>query len=79
MNGLFLLRRYFVTSMRAQLQYPASSLMLAFSALLTNANELAGIWALFNRFGEVQGWRFGGSPVTAARDLACPTELGCVS
>lgn len=59
MNGLFLLRRYFVTSMRAQLQYPASSLMLAFSALLTNAIELAGIWALFNRFGEIQGWRFG--------------------
>ncbi|MFL9990467.1 ABC-2 family transporter protein [Paraburkholderia sediminicola] len=59
MNALYLLRRYFITSIRAQLQYPASSLMLGFGAFLTNVIELAGIWALFNRFGDVQGWRFG--------------------
>ncbi|WP_025101148.1 ABC-2 family transporter protein [Burkholderia sp. A1] len=59
MNSLYLLRRYLVTSIRAQLQYPASSLMLGFGAFLTNGIELAGIWALFNRFGDVQGWRFG--------------------
>ncbi|WP_322101816.1 ABC transporter permease [Paraburkholderia sp. J41] len=59
MNALYLLRRYFVTSIRAQLQYPASSLMLGLGAFLTNAIELAGIWALFNRFGDVKGWRFG--------------------
>lgn len=59
MNALYLLQRYFVTSIRTQLQYPASSLMLGFGAFLTNAIELAGIWALFNRFGAVQGWQFG--------------------
>ena len=59
MNACYLLRRYFMTSIRAQLQYPASSLMLACSAFLTSVIELAAIWALFNRFGEVQGWRFG--------------------
>lgn len=59
MNALYLLRRYFVISIRAQWQYPASSLMLGFSAFLTSAIELAAIWALFSRFGEVRGWRFG--------------------
>jgi len=59
MNAVFLLRRYFATSIRAQLQYPASTLLLGVGAFLTTIIELAGIWALFNRFGDVQGWRFG--------------------
>ena len=59
MNTARLLFRYFVTSIRAQLQYPASSLMLCAGTFLTTIIELAGIWALFDRFGDVQGWRFG--------------------
>ncbi|RQS71545.1 ABC transporter permease [Burkholderia sp. Bp8963] len=59
MNTARLLSRYFATSVRAQLQYPASSLLLGTGTFLTTIIELAGIWALFDRFGDVQGWRFG--------------------
>lgn len=59
MNSLFLLRRYLTTSVRTQLQYPASSLLLTLGSFLANVIELAAIWALFHRFGVVDGWRFG--------------------
>lgn len=59
MNTARMLSLYFATSVRAQLQYPASSLLLGAGAFLTAIIELAGIWALFDRFGDVQGWRFG--------------------
>ena len=59
MDALAVLRGYFSASLRAQLQYPGSSLLLGFGAFLTTIIELAGIWALFHRFGSVQGWRFG--------------------
>ncbi len=59
MNALSLLRSYFVTSIRTQLEYPGSSLLLGFGSFLTMIIELAAIWALFDRFGNVQGWQFG--------------------
>jgi len=59
MNSVFLLRRYLATSVRAQMQYPASSLLLAIGTFLANITELASIWVLFHRFGSVQGWQFG--------------------
>lgn len=59
MNALFLLGRYFSASMRSQMQYPASALMLTTGQLAATAIEIVSIWALFDRFGAVKGWVFG--------------------
>ncbi len=59
MDALGLLRHYFIASIRAQLQYPLGSALLGLGTFLTSIIELAGIWALFDRFGTVEGWRFG--------------------
>jgi ABC-2 type transport system permease protein len=59
MDALRLLRRYYVASLRAQLQYPGSTLLMACGGFLTAIVDLVAIWALFDRFGPVQGWRFG--------------------
>lgn len=59
MNGLFLLGRYFAASIRSQMQYPASALMLTVGQLAATAIEIVSIWALFDRFGAVKGWSLG--------------------
>jgi len=59
MNALYLLSRYFISSVRGQLLYPGVNLLLGLGAFLTSIIELVGIWALFQRFGNVQGWRYG--------------------
>lgn len=59
MNALSLYGRYIAASLRAQAQYPASTLMLGASHLATTAIEIVAVWALFDRFGQVQGWTFG--------------------
>ncbi len=46
-------------SVRGQARYPVSALMLTLSQFLVTGIEVIAVWALFNRFGEVQGWRFG--------------------
>jgi viologen exporter family transport system permease protein len=56
MNGLRLYARYTAVSIRAQMQYPASFLMLTSGQFLTTITEFVGIWALFSRFGNVMGW-----------------------
>jgi ABC-2 type transport system permease protein len=43
-------------SVRSQLQYRASTAMLALGHLLTTGLEFVAIWALFARFGQIQGW-----------------------
>jgi ABC-2 type transport system permease protein len=43
-------------SVRSQLQYRASTLMLATGHLLTTGVEFLAIWALFDRFGHLEGW-----------------------
>lgn len=48
--------RYLAISLRAQLQYRASFVMSALGQFLFSAIEIVGIWALFDRFGHVQGW-----------------------
>ncbi len=57
MSGLALYARYAGASIRAQMQYPGAFLMIAFSQLFATVSEVAAIWALFHRFGQVQGWR----------------------
>lgn len=59
MNSLRLLLRYFDASMRSQLQYPGSAIMLGIGAFLTTVIDMVAAWALFDRFGQVQGWRLG--------------------
>lgn len=46
-------------SVRGQARYPVSALMLTLSQFLVTGIEVIAVWALFDRFGDVQGWRFG--------------------
>lgn len=46
-------------SVRAQLQYRASFLLMTFGNLIVSGVEVVGVWALFERFGLLGGeWRF---------------------
>lgn len=46
-------------SVRGQLQYRGSFLLMAFGNLITSAVEVVGVWALFERFGLLGGeWQF---------------------
>jgi ABC-2 type transport system permease protein len=58
-NACALLCRYYAASIRAQLQYPGASLLTGFGAFLSAIVDLIALWALFDRFGTVDGWRFG--------------------
>lgn len=59
MSGLRLYWHYVAASVRAQMQYPASFLMLTISQAVAVSAEFLGIWALFNHFGHIKGWTFG--------------------
>jgi ABC-2 type transport system permease protein len=59
MSGLRLLLRLIGASLRAQAQYPGSTIMLTLGQFVGNGIELLALWALFDRFGNVQGWHFG--------------------
>jgi len=55
-GSLRLYLRYVATSVRAQLQYRASAIMLSVGQLLLTAIEFVAVWALFDRFGHLEGW-----------------------
>ena len=57
-NALALYGRYLAMSVRAQLQYRAAFAMAAFGQFLVSGIEFIGVWALFDRFGSLQGWTF---------------------
>jgi len=59
MDALRLYGRYCAASVRAQMQYPTSFLLLTLAQFLGIGIEIVGVWALFARFGQVQGWRVG--------------------
>lgn len=44
-------------SLRGQMQHRASFLMESAGMLIITALEFAGIWAMFDRFGSLRGWR----------------------
>ncbi len=46
-------------SLSGQARYPGSALMLTLGQFLVTGIEVAAVWALFHRFGDVQGWRIG--------------------
>lgn len=48
--------RYVSISIRSQMQYKASFIMMATGQLLITAIEFFGLWALFARFGSLRGW-----------------------
>ncbi|MBD3240239.1 MAG: ABC transporter permease [Chitinivibrionales bacterium] len=48
---------YITVSLRSQMQYRASFLMLALGHFVVTGVEVLGIWVLFERFGAVRGWR----------------------
>lgn len=57
MNSARLYLRYLGVSVRSQMQYRASFVMLAIGRFLITSIDIVGIWALFARFGSVRGWR----------------------
>jgi ABC-2 type transport system permease protein len=59
MNALALYVRYASASLRAQAQYPMSTLMLILGQCAATSIEILGVYALFSRFGSVGGWKFG--------------------
>lgn len=59
MNALRLLRSYLSASVRTQMQYAASVMMLGVGSFAATIIDLVAVWALFDRFGAIQGWRFG--------------------
>lgn len=59
MNSLHLLWRYLRASVKSQMQYPASAMMLNVGQFFVTIIDVLAIGALFARFGQVQGWRFG--------------------
>lgn len=59
MSGARLLLRLIAASLRAQAQYPGSTIMRTIGQLLSNGIEILAVWALFDRFGNVHGWQFG--------------------
>ena len=59
MGPLSLFGRLVAASLRGQARYPVSALMLTAGQLLATGVEVVAVWALFERFGDVQGWRLG--------------------
>jgi ABC-2 type transport system permease protein len=55
-NALRLYGCYAATSIKAQMQYPASFLFLSLGQFLSTVVEFVGIWALFDRFQSLVGW-----------------------
>ena len=55
-EALRLYVHYVALSVRGQLQYRASTLMMTAGHLLTTGVEFVALWALFERFGQLRGW-----------------------
>ena len=56
MDGVRLYRRYLGISIRGQMQYRASFIMLTVSHFLATGVEIVGLLVLFDRFGDLEGW-----------------------
>ena len=57
MGPLRLYVRYAGISIRSQMQYRASFIMISLGLLVVTTGEFFGIWAMFDRFGSLRGWR----------------------
>ena len=56
MGTLRLYGRYAAASIKGQMQYPASFVLLSIGQFLTTIIEFIGVWALFNRFQSLGDW-----------------------
>lgn len=56
LNAIRLYLRCMGISIRGQMQYRASFLMMSIGQFLITAIEFLAIWVLFERFGSIQGW-----------------------
>ncbi len=56
-DALRLYLHYAAVSVRSQMQYRASFLMATLGHLVGTGIEFVGLWALFARFGQIEGWR----------------------
>jgi ABC-2 type transport system permease protein len=56
-DAIQLYGRYVAVSLKSQLQYRASFVMTTLGYVLLTGIEFFGIWALFDRFGSLRGWR----------------------
>ena len=59
MGSLGMFARRVAASLSGQARYPASALMLTVGQFIGTGIEMIAVWALFDRFGDVQGWRIG--------------------
>src|SRR5438105_2062922 len=59
MSAIRLLIHYGSASIRAQMQYPMNAMMLGIGQFTATMIDMIGIWALFSRFGALEGWRLG--------------------
>ena len=59
MHAIRLYGRYIGASLRSQMQYPASFLLTSVGAFAATGVDFIATWALFARFRQVAGWRFG--------------------
>lgn len=57
-NALALYLRLVAVSVRAQMQYRASFVMLTIGDFVTTGIEFVSVWVLFERFDTVRGWTF---------------------
>lgn len=55
-NNVYVYGRYLEISVRSQMQYRASFVMLSIGHLVTTGIEFIGIWVLFERFGSLESW-----------------------
>ena len=56
MNAARLYFRYLGVSVRGQMQYRASFVMLSMGGFVASGIDIVAIWALFRRFGSLRGW-----------------------
>ena len=56
LNDLRLYFRYLGVSIRGQMQYRGSFVMMSIGHMVTISFEFLGIWVLFHRFGNLEGW-----------------------
>ena len=56
LNALYLYGRFIEVSIRGQMQYRFSFVMLTLGYLIATAVEFVGILVLFDRFGTLKGW-----------------------
>lgn len=57
MEMMRLYGRMILANLRSQMQYKTSFVMLSLSNMMGSVVDFLGIWAMFGRFGSVDGWK----------------------